>query len=285
MELLIININFKIKDIIQYNNIAFNKNYNYLMLRNLMFGWGGITYNKLNQRFEIFNNQNLYFNKNFKWNYFISVLLSLHSLNFNIKYKSEVNVLFLDFINCYRGLRHLKSLPVRGQRTWTNAWSAYRCNNVLNIFKLEAAKKIYGNLNKNTINMLFLAEHVNFMWKTQWKKEWLEARGKRYKLLQNDHGLYKIDIVSMSKCLIDGYTKKKKITNKKKTQNKKNNFTLGFDYRFTNYYLKPNAELNDYDKNRVKLVLNDEVLKNKNLNKKKTIVKKLTKKKKKSLWD
>lgn len=255
------------------------------MIRNLMFGWKQSTFLVLNLRFEIFNKQNIFFFKNYKWNYFVSTLLSISTLNINIKYRFEVNILYLDFINSYRGLRHLKGLPVRGQRTWTNAWSAYRCNNILNIFKIETAKKIYGNLNTATLHMLFLAEHINFLWKTQWKKEWLEARSKRYKLLQNDHGLYKIDIISMSKGLIDGYTKKKKISNKKKAQMKKNNFTLGFDYRFTNYYLKPNNELNDYDKNRAKLVINEDIIKNKNINKKKLVEKKIVKKKKKTLWD
>jgi small subunit ribosomal protein S13 len=35
----------------------------------------------------------------------------------------QINLKRLQHINCYRGLRHRKGLPVRGQRTKTNARS------------------------------------------------------------------------------------------------------------------------------------------------------------------
>ena len=41
--------------------------------------------------------------------------------NKDFKKKYIFNIFLLDFINSYRGNRHAFGLPVRGQRTWTNA--------------------------------------------------------------------------------------------------------------------------------------------------------------------
>ena len=50
---------------------------------------------------------------------------SLEDLNFlvkaDLKLIKKVNVSFYKFINCNRGIRHLRYLPVRGQRTHSNA--------------------------------------------------------------------------------------------------------------------------------------------------------------------
>jgi small subunit ribosomal protein S13 len=39
----------------------------------------------------------------------------------DLRREIQINLKRLQQINCYRGLRHRKSLPVRGQRTHTNA--------------------------------------------------------------------------------------------------------------------------------------------------------------------
>ena len=39
----------------------------------------------------------------------------------NLRRQTQQNVARLKEINCYRGMRHRRGLPVRGQRTQTNA--------------------------------------------------------------------------------------------------------------------------------------------------------------------
>ncbi len=43
------------------------------------------------------------------------------SIEGDLRRELQINLKRLQQINCYRGLRHRKSLPVRGQRTHTNA--------------------------------------------------------------------------------------------------------------------------------------------------------------------
>jgi len=121
---------------------------------------------------------------------FKSILLQFFPKSRNLKNRVDCNIFFLDFLNTYRGLRHSKGLPVRGQRTWTNAWSVYRSNLNLRKFKLEIAKRVYGNMPINTLTTIYLAEQINYLWKLQWRKEWLQARSKRLKLMQNEHSIY-----------------------------------------------------------------------------------------------
>lgn len=46
---------------------------------------------------------------------------NLQITTINIKEEQKKNIAYLKKINCYRGVRHKLSLPVRGQRTKTNA--------------------------------------------------------------------------------------------------------------------------------------------------------------------
>ena len=74
------------------------------------------------------------------------------------------------------------------------------------------------------------------MWKSQWEKEWYDAKQKRIKSTKNVKILPKIDLVAMSKLQL-GQTSNNKKNSKKKTQ-KKNVFTLGFDPGFTKDLMK-----------------------------------------------
>ncbi len=48
--------------------------------------------------------------------------ITLHNIKFEGELRAEVkmNIKRLEDINCYRGIRHKKNLPVRGQQTRTN---------------------------------------------------------------------------------------------------------------------------------------------------------------------
>jgi hypothetical protein len=107
--------------------------------------------------------------------------------------------------------------------------------------KLKIAKKFYGNLPPSEINMAYLAEDINLLWKAQWDNEWKAAK-KKIKLAEkkNSRTPMKIDLASMAKnnIILDDVTNKKLKANKKKRVVQKNVFTLGFDPGFTRFVLK-----------------------------------------------
>ena len=49
------------------------------------------------------------------------IIESKHSVEGNLRRKISIDIKRLTDLGCYRGLRHRKKLPVRGQRTHTNA--------------------------------------------------------------------------------------------------------------------------------------------------------------------
>lgn len=156
----------------------------------------------------------------------------------NMSYKTRclLNIYLLHLLGTYRGWRHSRGLPVRGQRTWSNSWSTYRSNLTLRTYKITISKKIYGTSFSNESFTAYLAEEVNNMWRAQWGSEWFEARRKRINTQKNARNAVKIDLVAMSKLQIDSYSKNKDV-NKLKKQ-KRNVFTLGFDSGFTKQVLK-----------------------------------------------
>ena len=79
-----------------------------------------------------------------------------------------INIFLLHLLTTYRGWRHSRGLPVRGQRTWSNGWSSYRSNLTLRSFKIKIAKHLYGGQTSNEYVTAYLAEEVNNMWRLQW---------------------------------------------------------------------------------------------------------------------
>ncbi len=209
------------------------------------------------------------------------------------KTRLEINILFFDLISTYKGWRHSKGLPVRGQRTWSNAWSSHRSNLIMREVKLKIAKKFYGNVPLNEINMAYLAEDINSLWRVQWDNEWKAAK-KKIKVAEkkNLHSPIKIDLASMAKnnIILDDITNKKLKANKKKRVIQKNVFTVGFDPGFTKFVLQ---SYNQLSKNKQSMMLTeDKAKKNKKTTSKKKIdvkAQKLAHKKKiknkKSIWD
>ena len=154
------------------------------------------------------------------------VLLCVVPDNKDLKKRTVFNIFILDLINSYRGLRHAFGLPVRGQRTWTNAWSTYKSNLMLRQFKIKISKRLYGAVTISELNIAYLAEQINNLWKLQWDSEWKQVKRQRQIQAKKSKDFYKIDLKNTtSSVLIKG--KKKKI-----------NYVIGFDPGFTKYIFK-----------------------------------------------
>lgn len=223
------------------NNKLFSLNSTVLnFFLNDNFGFSFFSVNKFSERSEIFSS---YLFSKFSTPQLISFLNLM--ANIVIKKKSLkdrylLNIFFLDLISSYRGWRHSKGLPVRGQRTWSNAWSTYKSNLTLREYKILLMKRLHGNFSVNEVNIANLAEQINLLWKLQWEHEWREAKKKRLSAMKKKSSIFKIDLYSMSQGLVGDYSKKIKKTKKQKSL-KKNYFTLGFDPGFTKALLKNSA--------------------------------------------
>lgn len=227
------------------------------------------------------------------WTIFLKFITSIVPNKSNLKRRVLLNVLILDLITSYRGWRHYKGLPVRGQRTWTNHSSSYRSNVTLRNYKIKLAKKFYGNLPIYEINIALAAEQINLLWKLQWYSEWLSAKKSRINFKGNANTI-KIDLFGMANNQIMNPMKFKKMTKKQKQSFKKNHFSLGFDPGFTKPLLKElyNSRIDSESKSdNSKLIFRKSETKKKRTVKKKIDLKtkKLAhdtkKKKKKSVWD
>lgn len=227
-----------------------------------------------------------------EWETFLETIYFLVPYKCNVLKRLTFNIYMLDVISSYRGWRHYRGLPVRGQRTWSNAWSSYKSNWIMRNFKLLAARNSYGGVPVKDVKVASIAEHVNLTWKNQWEVEWLAARNSRLKFKGNKNTI-KIDIYAMSNYQVMHPLKLKNLSKKQKQSFKKNYFSLGFDPGFTKPLLLELYNLANLDENSnpqellsSSLIMKDARASKRNAPRKKAeINKKVKKKKKKSVWD
>ncbi len=155
------------------------------------------------------------------------ILLDVVPSNKELKKKMVFNIFMLDLINSYKGLRHAFGLPVRGQRTWTNAWSSYRSNLALRQFKIKLSKRLYTSITISELNIAYLAEQINNLWKLQWDSEWKKAKRQRQAQSKKSKNLIKIDLKAIASANVSSKNKKKQ-----------SGYVIGFDPGFTKYVLK-----------------------------------------------
>jgi len=202
-----------------------------------MWGFNTFTINRFELRFESNLNLNIKDLPQHQWIALSTLLSSMIPKKSSIKRRMILNIYLLDIVNSYKGWRHYKGLPVRGQRTWTNAWSTFRSNTILRQYKIKLAKKFYGNLPSHEVAMALAAEQINLCWKIQWFEEWYAAKRNMltYKGAPNT---MKVDLYSMANGQIINPIKLQKMTKKQRQSFQKNHFSLGFDPGFTKPLLR-----------------------------------------------
>lgn len=155
------------------------------------------------------------------------ILLNIVPENKELKKKIIFNIFMLDLVNSYRGLRHAFGLPVRGQRTWTNAWSCYKSNLILRQFKIKLSKRLYTSITISELNIAYLAEQINSLWKLQWDNEWKKAKRQRQIQAKKSRNFYKVDLKAIASANVSVKDKKKQF-----------GYLIGFDPGFTKYVIK-----------------------------------------------
>jgi len=273
-----------------FNNVLFFENVFFIDFIKKNYGLNFLFFLSLKKRLEKKMNFQLNFLYKNEMEIFYLFIYNIVPNNSYIYKRLLFNIFLLDALSTYKGWRHMKGLPVRGQRTWTNAWSVYKSNNVLRQYKLKNSKHFYGAVPLKEANIAYLAEYINLLWKIQWMNEWLSAKISRLRFKGHANSM-KIDLYSMANYQIIHPLKLKKLSKKQKQSFKKNYFSLGFDIGFTKLLLQNifhTGDNSDQSSNKSSVVMRDERLnkKKKKLKKKvETTSKIVDKKKKKSVWD
>lgn len=259
---------------IEYANLTM-KNF-----RKTLYGFGNLQTTFFSKKFEK-HDRFVYFNFKKNYKYFNRKISQMFPTPIALYKKHTLNVYILDMIQSYKGVRHSRGLPCRGQRTWTNAWTSYRSNTTLRVFKIKLLNRAYKKIPHEHLNMYYLAEQINLLWKVFWKDEWLNAKKKVLTVSKKKN--FNVDVASMAKGNIVSPTRLKKMSKKQKSSIGKNTLTLGFDIGFTKKVL---VDLYKRDKLKQLKNIKTNKIKKKKIDVKTRILKhKLKKKSKKSLWD
>lgn len=211
------------------NGFVFYSSYSVsdFFFKNMCYGFSKKLYNILTSRLENRIDVKVKDLKTSKLLTIYKLLLNIVPENKNLKKKMVFNIFMLDLVNSYRGLRHAFGLPVRGQRTWTNAWSVYRSNLSLRQFKIKLSKRLYTSITINELNIAYLAEQINSLWKLQWDVEWKKAKRQRLIQAKKSRNYYKVDLKTIASANVSVNDKKKNAS-----------YVIGFDPGFTKYVIK-----------------------------------------------
>lgn len=85
-------------------------------------------------------------------NFLNSYYSQIHTVNNQLDSLLLLNIVRLYLIKVYRGKCHLLGKPVRGQRTWSNAWTSFKKNLILRKFVTETKQKLSKSRKSEKIN-------------------------------------------------------------------------------------------------------------------------------------
>ena len=91
----------------------------------------------------------------------INILLSqISSVNNQVSEINKYNLLRLYLIKCFRGRGQALGKPVRGQRTWSNAWTSYHYNKTIRTFVSSMQRALRKSKKDEVINYKVLKKVV-----------------------------------------------------------------------------------------------------------------------------
>lgn len=122
------------------NKLLFND-----IFKHYLIGFQNKFKNLLIQRFELTTFTKYYVHIFYLTNYYEKVhkhvfkttniiFSQINNVNANIHDLHKLNIIRQYLIKSYKGYCHALGKPVRGQRTWSNSWNSFKCNNTLRNF-------------------------------------------------------------------------------------------------------------------------------------------------------
>ena len=80
------------------------------------------------------------------------IFSQINSVNNQVHELRRLNIIRSYLIKSYKGKAHALGKPVRGQRTWSNAWSSYHNNKMLRNFISETNNQLRSKMREEKIN-------------------------------------------------------------------------------------------------------------------------------------
>merc|ERR1712157_259082 len=82
------------------------------------------------------------------------IFSQINNVNSTVQELKKLNIIRKYLIRSYQGYCHSIGKPVRGQRTWSNGWNSFKCNNILRNFitKIKYIKSLTPNTNLDKVN-------------------------------------------------------------------------------------------------------------------------------------
>ena len=134
--------NLEFKNIFDQHLYGFNYKFREVLIKRLELTTFYIHYSNL---YYLLNYSSTFFKKTTKT---INIILSqINNVNLNLRELKKLNILKKYLTKSYQGYCHAIGKPVRGQRTWSNAWNSFKCNNILRNF-VNKVKHINSLSNK-----------------------------------------------------------------------------------------------------------------------------------------
>jgi ribosomal protein S13 len=141
------------------------------LIRNQNYGTSSAYLGLLESRLELFSSNNLGILEPQELNLLIALLKQAFPSYLLFRNRLLLSIIFLDLAYSYRGWRHLKGLPVRGQRTWSNASNSAVTNKVLREHKQRLGRVFFGRTDPAELRVMLLSEYINSLWEHQWYSE------------------------------------------------------------------------------------------------------------------
>ena len=121
--------NLEFKNIFSQHLYGFNYKFREVLIKRLELTTFYVHYSNL---YYLLNYSSTFFKKTTK---IINIILSqVSNVNLNLRELKKLNILKKYLTKSYQGYCHAIGKPVRGQRTWSNAWNSFKCNNILRNF-------------------------------------------------------------------------------------------------------------------------------------------------------
>lgn len=135
--------NLDFKNIFKQHLYGFNSKFKQILIQRLEVTTFYVYYSNL---YYLLDYSSIFFKKLTKT---INIVLSqINNVNLNLREIKKINILRKYLVKSYQGYCHAIGKPVRGQRTWSNAWNSFKCNNTLRNF-VNKIKHINSLSNKN----------------------------------------------------------------------------------------------------------------------------------------
>lgn len=135
-------------------------------------------------------NNNIFFEDPYK-SYYTNSLLNIYWFESfynkndkSVRQKNLSDIFFLDLIFSIKGLKHLFSYPIHGQRTWSNSKTPKKLNTILIDYKINFFKnQLFGSINLSNLKQIIYLNYFNWVWHIFWIKDWVFLYKKNKNLL------------------------------------------------------------------------------------------------------